>query len=188
MKNNIKSGRREFITKSVGSAILLGTAITPIAAMLQSFSTESSSGNISEAEFRTELAKLGTKSLLTAQVAQTKASNEKVKMFATFEAAEQKTIATILKEMGTPTPPPDAQAQAILTSLKAANGAAFDKAFMKAQVDTHEALRSLTSGFVNGAQTATSPTEKHTRHLASLALATITEHTERAKKIVSELA
>jgi putative membrane protein len=187
MNNNVKIARRAFISASVTRTAILCAALSPVGALLQSFSVGAKPQATTEAEFRTQLAKLGNKSLLTAQLAQTKASNDRVQMFASFEAAEQATIASILKEMGTPTPPPDTQAQALITSLKSASGGAFDKAFMKAQVDTHEALRTLTSGFVNSSKGKTSPQEMHTRHLASLALATITEHTERAKNIYNEL-
>lgn len=188
MHNEITNSRRDFLSKSAVGTLLLSSGIMSVGTLLQSFTTGTASNAvIAEAEFRSQLLQLGTQSLLTAQLAQSKASNAKVKMFATFEADEQKTIAMVLKEMNTPVLPPDAKGQDVLTKLKQASGAAFDKAFMKTQVDTHEALKTLTSSYVSSAQGNSSMPDMHTRHLASLALATITEHTTRAKALLTEL-
>jgi len=186
MSNKITNSRRDFLSKSVAGTLLISGGISSVGALLQSFTTTSNTA-IAEAEFRSRLLQLGTRSLLTAQLAQANASNAKVKMFATFEAEEQKTIAMVLKEMNTPVLPPDATSQEALAKLKSASGAAFDTAFMKAQVDTHEALKTLTSSYISSAQGKNTMPDMHTRHLASLALATITEHTARAKSLLSEL-
>ncbi|RFZ92894.1 DUF4142 domain-containing protein [Mucilaginibacter conchicola] len=65
--------------------------------------------------------------------------------------------------------------------MQGLNGAAFDKAFMQSQVDTHRKLHEAVSAL------NASTTDKHVKHVTSLALATITEHTERGQMLLSKL-
>ncbi|MFD2286707.1 DUF4142 domain-containing protein [Pedobacter petrophilus] len=53
------------------------------------------------------------------------------------DAAEQETIGKILKDMNTAVRTPGKEGKALLSKLQEPNGAAFDKAFMRGQVDTH---------------------------------------------------
>jgi putative membrane protein len=186
MKNNTQNSRRQFLSHSLKGSLALVGGLSAAGVLLESFSLAPDPK--SELEFRTQLAPLGNLSLTTSQLALTKATNPKVKMFATFEAEEQKTMAKILQEMKTPTPPIDAKGQAVINNLKTLTGAAFDKAFMQAQVDTHEQLQALTAAYVANAEGKTALPEMHTRHVASVALATIKEHTERGKMLLGELA
>jgi len=154
--------------------------------MLQSFSPASQAE--SEAEFRARLGMLGSLSLITSEIALSKAVNPKVKMFAKCEADEQKAIATVLKELNTPIPPMDAKGKAVMDTLNAVSGAAFDKAFMQAQHETHQQLKSLTGDFIKSTAGKTDMPEMHTRHIATVSHATITEHTEKSKMLLGELA
>jgi putative membrane protein len=183
MENTKPTSRRTFLSTSLKGTALLAAGLTT-GGFLQSFTAIASPE--SELEFRKKLGQLGTLSLMTSQLALTKASNKNVKLFATFEAEEQKAVSAVLKEMATPVLPMDAKGTAVLNKLKASSGAAFDKAFMSAQVDTHVQLKSLVGGFVTASQGATGA-EMHTRHIATVALATIKEHVEVGKRLLAML-
>lgn len=141
-----------------------------------------------EAQFRAAIAGPVNTSMLSSQLATTQASNQYAKQFAGFELEETKGMLSILKDMGTTPPPPDAKAQAMMTQMKAATGAAFDKAYIAAQLQTHQLLRTLTEGYLaSPAPAQTNMMEKHGRHIATLALATIKEHvaiTQRLSTVV----
>lgn len=186
MKNNTLNSRRHFLSNSLKGSILIAGGLSTAAVLLESFSPAADAKT--EADFRTELAPLGNLSLMTSLLALTKATDPKVKMFANFEAEEQKTISKILAELKTPVPSVDTKGQAVMEKLKSATGSAFDKAFMQAQVETHEQLQALTATYVSNSADKTSLPELHTRQLASLALATIKEHTQRAKLLLTQLA
>ena len=89
--------------------------------------------------------------------------------------------------MGTAMPPMDAKAQAMTDKMKAATGAAFDKMYIHAQVETHETLRDLTADYIKNATGNSSMPEIHARHIATLASAAIVEHTTLSKMIKGEL-
>lgn len=175
MKEN---SRRDFLSTSIKSAITLGAGATigggilsPIAALAQN----------ADAALQAKIAMLGTASLQTSQLALTKASSADVKMFAKFESAEQETMGKILKDMGTRVPAPSEEGKALMSKLQTLNGSSFDKAFMQGQVDTHKKLKEAVSALMN----ATS--DKHVKHVTSLALATIQEHTERGQMILGKI-
>jgi putative membrane protein len=136
MKNQTQNSRRQFLSHSLKGSLVLTGGLSGAAVLLESFTPAADAK--SEAEFRMQLAPLGNLSLMTSLLALSKATDPKVKMFATFEAEEQKTMAKILAELKTPPPSTDAKGQAVMEKLKSASGAAFDRAFMQAQVDTHE--------------------------------------------------
>ena len=143
-----------------------------------------------EQEFRTKLIGPGTLSLETCRIAVAKATNPDVKMFATFEMGEQMAIGSVLKDMGTPTPPLDAKSRATLAKLGSMpRGKAFDKAFMSAQHETHIYLGKLTGNYIKQPLPAADDmTEKHGRHLATVAHATIEEHITLSQKILNKIA
>jgi putative membrane protein len=179
MKPQNENSRRDFLSKSLKGAVVLGAGATFAGALLEPMHALAQT---SDAALQATIAVLGTASLQTSQLALTKASNAQVKMFAKFEAAEQLTMGKILKDMGTPTPAPSAEGTALLTKLKALNGAAFDKAFMQGQVDTHQKLHQAVSALMNATKSL------HVKHVTSLALTTITEHTERGRMLLAQLA
>lgn len=179
MRNTTVNSRRDFLSKSVKGAVLVGAGATFAGSLLNPLIVSAQSGN---AALQSQIAMLGTASLQTSQLALTKASNAQVKMFAKFEAAEQETMAKILKDMKTTVPAPSADAKALLTKLQSLSGAAFDKAFMQGQVETHQKLHTAVSALMNASS------DLHVKHVTSLALTTITEHTERGKMLLTQLA
>lgn len=62
-------------------------------------------------------------------------------------------------------------------------GTQWDRAFMKAQLQTHEYLRDLTEGFVNNSANVRVEKERHGRHIAMASLAAIKEHVVHCKHI-----
>jgi putative membrane protein len=181
MNNNNENSRRAFLSTTVKGALILGTGASALGALLQPASAFAQTGG-SEAGLKSKILALGTASLQTSKLALTKATNAQVKLFAKFEAAEQETIGTILKEMGTTAPAPDAEGQALLAKLQKLSGAAFDKAFMQGQVETHLKLKAAVTALKNASSNA------QVKHVTSLALATIQEHTERGQMLLTQLA
>lgn len=178
MKNLIQNSRRDFLAKSLTGAVIIGAGasfagslLNPMAALAQTGSQDSPA----------KVAMLSAAALQTSQLALTKASNPQVKMFAKFEVAEQETMGKILKDMGTAVPDLGSADKALLTKLQSLSGSAFDKAFMQGQVETHKQLHQAVSA-LNSAGS-----DQHVKHVTSLALTTITEHTERAQMLLSQL-
>lgn len=141
------------------------------------------------AEYGAAVAGPASLSLATSQLAMQKASNVKVKTFATFEHNEQNAIAFVLKDLGIPTPTMTPAEQLTLTqSRDTPAGAAFDRAYIAKQIETHEMLRQLHTAYLsNTTGKANPPMEAHGRHIATLALATINEHLTIAQSIMPEL-
>lgn len=97
MKN--KHTRRSFLTTTLKGTALLAAGMSSVS-VLQSFANPIPADT--DLAFRSKLGMLGSLSLQTSEIALSKASNERVKMFANFEAEEQRAIATVLKELSTP--------------------------------------------------------------------------------------
>jgi putative membrane protein len=178
MENLTKNSRRNFLTKSLKGAVVIGAGVGFAGSLLDPISALAQSGS---QDLQAQVAMLGTASLQTSQLALTKASDPQVKMFAKFEAAEQETMGKILQDMGTAVPAPSAEGKALLTKLQSLSGSAFDKAFMQGQVETHKKLHQAVSAL------NASGNDPHVKHVTSLALTTITEHTERGQMILSQL-
>ena len=128
-----------------------------------------------------------TLSKITSEIAVDKATNAHAKEFANFELREAIAVTTVLTEMGTPTPPLNAVGKAILAKLKSSDGAAFDKAFIMAQLSNHEFLRDHAATYLANSSGHTSMEETHGRHLALLTLNEFKEHVVITKNILSEL-
>jgi putative membrane protein len=178
MEKLIENSRRNFLTKSLKGAVLIGAGASFAGSLLDPVPAFAQTG---PKELQAKVAMLGTASLQTSRLALTKASNPQVKMFAKFEAAEQETMGKILKDMGTTVPAPSTEGKALLTKLQSLSGAAFDKAFMQGQVDTHQKLHQAVLAL------NASGNDLHVKNVTSLALTTITEHTERGKMLLSQL-
>ena len=179
MKSLNQNSRRDFLSKSLKGTVAFGAAATFAGSLLEPIAAFSQT---SDAALQAKVAVLGTASLQSSKLALTKASNPQVKMFAKFEAAEQEAMGKILKDMGTTVPAPSAEGKALLTKLQSLNGAAFDKAFMQAQVDTHKKLHTAVTSLM------TASSSKDVKHVTSLALTSITEHTERGQLLLGQLA
>jgi putative membrane protein len=190
--------RRNFLSNSVKGTLALGVGMSTLASLLQSFTflEDEESGVLlqgagsitTEAQFRAAIAGPVNTSMLSSQLAATQATNQYAKQFAGFELAETTGMLSILKDMGTTPPPPDSKAQAMMTQMKAATGAAFDKAYITAQLQTHQLLQTLTQGYLaSPAPAKTNMMEMHGRHIATLALATIKEHVAITQRLSTVL-
>jgi len=178
MKNIKHNNRRDFLATTIKGVVVLGAGTTIAGGILN---PGKAVAQTAEAALQAKIAMLGTASLQTSQLALSKASNAEVKMFAKFEAAEQETMGKILKDMGTMVPAPGAEGKAMFAKLQSLNGAAFDAAFMQGQVDTHIKLKDAVTSLMN----ATS--SKDVKHVTSLALTSIQEHTERGKMLLAKI-
>ena len=115
----------------------------------------------------------------TSEIALQKATNPKVKQFATFEDAEQNTIAEVLTSLlNPPAPPaPDAAHATVLKQLQSASGADFDKAYIQAQMDGHTELLTIQNSYLQGkGQETQSMLATDTAHIALLAKTVIEMH------------
>ena len=123
-----------------------------------------------DAKYQSETLQTGLLSLETSKVAQQSATNPKVKQFATFEVAEQETLADIIKSMATdqsgkakyPAPRGDARsgnAAAPQTSptietadairkLQSLKGNQFDAEYVKAQIAVHQRLLTVQEDYI----------------------------------------
>lgn len=142
---------------------------------------------MTEKQFRMGVIGPATLSHLVSEMAVDRATNPAVKEFANFELREAIAILAVLKDLGTPTPPMDAKAKATLAKIQSSQGAAFDKAYITAQLANHEFLRDLAQTYLGNSMGHTSMPEKHGRHLATLALSTFKEHVVHCKNIKAEL-
>ena len=196
MKFTDKTPRRVFFKKSVTGTIALGAGAPLMAALLQSFTAEAEAEAIpfgdapvaaTEKEFRQGVIGPAELSLITSQMAVSKATNKNAKEFAGFELEEAKAVTAVLKDLGTPVPGMDAKAKATLDKIKSAQGAAFDKAYIKAQLENHEFLRDLAQNYLKNSAGKSGAAESQGRHLATLALSTFKEHVAITKRIMGEL-
>ncbi|GAB4006561.1 hypothetical protein GCM10028808_08650 [Spirosoma migulaei] len=193
MKANVTPPRREFLKKSVTGTLALGAAVPLLASIVTSLTAEAaiplqgSPTAATEKEFRQGVIGPAELSLITSQLAVSKATNKYAREFAGFELEEAKAVTSVLKDLGTPVPAMDAKAQATLTKIKTTTGAAFDKAYIQAQLENHEFLRDLAQDYLKNSMGKTSPAESQTRHLATLALAVFKEHVALTKQILGQL-
>src|SRR3954463_7009427 len=104
---------------------------------------------------------VGSVALQTSEIALQKAEDEEVKQFAKFEADEQKGLAEVLRSMlepaGTASPQsvagapsqPDQKHAAMIQKLQQAKaGDAFDKDYVKGQLDGHRELLQIQERFI----------------------------------------
>lgn len=141
-----------------------------------------------ERDFRMGVIGPAMLSLVTSQLAVDKATDPQAKEFANFELREAIAVTTVLQQLRTPMPAPDANARATRAKIEGARkGAAFDREYMTAQLANHEFLRDLAASYLTNSARATSMPEMHGRHLATLAQSTFKEHVVHAKRISQAL-
>ena len=195
VKQPSETPRRDFVKQSVSAALTLSAGLPVVAALLRSFPAEAEEAPASgapvaanEKEFRQGVIGPAELSLASSRIASTKATQKNAKEFAGFELTEAIAVTTVLKDLATPVPAPDAKAQATLAKIKSMPaGAAFDKAYIQAQYENHVFLRDLATDYLKNSAGKTSPAESQTRHLATLALANFKEHVAMTKRILGEL-
>ena len=142
---------------------------------------------MNEAQFRMGVIGPATLSRVTSEMAVDKATNTHAKEFANFELREAIAVTTVLANLKTPVPAMDATAKETLEKIKSASGPKFDMVYMQAQLENHEFLRDHTVAYLKNSSAATSMPEMNGRNLATLALATFTEHVQICKDILAEL-
>ncbi len=194
MKN---TDRREFLKDSIKGTVALGIGLSSLSLLTSAQAADQnavSKPNDKEPVTNEELFRLAIigpaeLSLVTSQLAVEKATNKNTKEFAGFELTEAVAVTSVLKELGTPVPAPDAKAKATLEKLESADkGAAFDEAYITAQLENHEFLRDTATDYLKRTEgSKDSKAEQQTQHLATLALATFKEHVAITKRISGEL-
>ena len=192
------TNRREFLKTSVKGAAVLGVGLSSLS-LLTTAQAAADKADVSmpgdkkpvtnEELFRMGVIGRAELSLISSKLALEKATDKDVKEFAGFEYTEAIAVTTVLKELGTPVPTPDAKAKATLEKLKSAEkGAAFDEAYITAQLENHEFLRDTAADYLERTQgSKENKAEQQTQHLATLALATFKEHVAITKRISGEL-
>ncbi|MBP1804890.1 DUF4142 domain-containing protein [Rubellimicrobium aerolatum] len=93
----------------------------------------------------------GTFLLQTSQLAVEKGVSDNVRAFAALEVAEQQAISTAFGANGAPVPLREDHA-AILAQLQAAEGDAFDMAYLEAQIAGHEEARPIHASYAESGQ------------------------------------
>ena len=194
MKN---TDRREFLKDTIKGTVALGIGVSSLGLLTSARAADQdavSKPNDKEPVTSEELLRLAIigpaeLSLVTSQLAVEKATNKNTKEFAGFELTEAIAVTTVLKELGTPVPTPDAKAKATLEKLRSAEkGAAFDEAYITAQLENHEFLRDTAADYLKRTEgSKENKAEQQTQHLATLALATFKEHVAITKRISGEL-
>src|SRR3954454_15088667 len=126
---------------------------------------------------------VGSVALQTSEIALQKAQDAEVKQFAKFEADEQKGLAEVLRSMlepaGTASPQggagaPDQKHAAMIQKLQQAKaGDAFDKEYVKGQLDGHRELLQIQESFLQAR-----PQSREAMNVAKLAAGRIREHIE----------
>ncbi len=190
--------RRDFLKTSVMGAAVLGVGLSSLS-LLTTAQAAADKADVSmpgdkkpvtnEELFRMGVIGPAELSLISSKLALEKATDKDVQEFAGFEHTEAIAVTSVLKELGTPVPTPDAKAKATLEKLKSAEkGAAFDEAYITAQLENHEFLRDTAADYLERTQgSKENKAEQQTQHLATLALATFKEHVAITKRISGEL-
>lgn len=178
------------------TAVAAAAALPALLSSTATFAQTAAAPGDAERKHADDTKKVGSLSLVTSRVAVEKASDPMVKEFAKWEVAEQETIADILRSMemdgkaeGALKPPSDSEVEAMLDAegkaaldkLRAASGAAFDKAYVTAQLDGHKKLLSIQEDYLKVGQ--------NREHLSvtKLARGQITEHIDHLDMLKSKV-
>ena len=143
---------------------------------------------MTEKEFNSSLLTAMELSMAISNIAVSKASNNHVKEFASFEVDEARALMTVVKGQGMATPELDDQDKAIIANLTLSKGLDFDKSYINMQLENHQFLRDLAEDYLNQSS-ADEPGSAgiQCKYTATLALAAFKEHLMTAKKLYSEL-
>lgn len=172
--------RRGILLGSAGLAAL-SLGLSPRLALAQGGTSHWLSGT----EYTAKTLMGGTLAKQTSQLALERAQHPKVKQFAGFEIAEQTALAQVLTNTDNPPPVPlDADHAAVLQTLQAAQpGPAFDRAYILAQLQVHQALLQYQQGYLDNTNRSTD-----TQHIAVLARVSIQQHLVMLQEIQQMLA
>jgi putative membrane protein len=137
-----------------------------------------------EKQHMAETMRAGSLALLTSRLARDKAKDKLVKQFADFEIAEQQTIAEVIKavqganlQTGAGVAPNqeaeselDDKGREVLSKLKSASGAAFDKEYLESQKEGHQQLLKIQQAYLSSGKS------REEVGIAKLASGRIKEH------------
>ncbi|WP_424810733.1 DUF4142 domain-containing protein [Roseococcus sp. YIM B11640] len=98
----------------------------------------------------------GILSLVTSQIAESRAASPQVKAFASFEVAEQRSIVQAQQLAGLPVPPQlkvEGDEARLVQQLETASGEEFDRLYLRLQLASHQQLLALHQRFrANGSR------------------------------------
>jgi putative membrane protein len=168
--------RRTLIAGLSGAAVVVGAtsslslAQAPVAAPT----------SLDLAQYRQRTLMVGSLAKQTSELALRQASHPEVKQFASFETAEQTTLAQVLTDTQSPVPAPlDATHAAMLQQVQAAAGPTFDGVYVQGQIQCHQELLEIQNAFLQAQPSiATDPV-----HIAMLAR-TVIQMQDLANRIV----
>lgn len=135
-----------------------------------------------EKEHAEQTLAVGSVALETSRAAQSKVTGAWAKKFASYEIAEQTTIAEILKSMGAaPAKMTDKQLAMIAKARDGKAGADFDKAYVADQIDGHKELLKIQETYIGKGKDAGAV------GLAKLARSQIKEHIDMLETIQKKM-
>lgn len=163
---------------------LLGLATAATASLTPQLVQAQAVQRLSSTEHTAMTLMAGSLSKQTSELAQERAQNRAVKLFAGFEVAEQAAMAQVLTNVANPPNVPlDAEHAAVLKNLQGLTGAAFDGAYVQSQLLGHEKLLAIQQGYLdNPARTPDG------QHIAVLARVSIQQHLVMLKELQRTLA
>lgn len=172
--------------------LLSGAALGSVALFASNaFAQTATAMGEAETKHAEQTGMVGSLSLLQSRKAVTKATDAKVKQFATWEVAEQETVGDILKSMksdkaqGALMPPTDEEAMAMidadgkakLDAMDAMSGADFDKAYVAANLEGHKKLLAIQEDYLKVG------TNREQLSVAKLARGSIKEHIDHLTEL-----
>ena len=178
--------------------LLSGAALGSVALLsTKAFAQATPAMGEAETKHAEQTGMVGALSLLQSRKAVAKASDAKVKQFATWEVAEQETVGDIFKSMkagpdaaqGALMPPTDDEAMAMvdaagkakLDELDGLSGADFDKAYVTANLEGHKKLLAIQEDYL------TVGTNREHLSVAKLARGSIKEHIDHLEELQASL-
>ena len=165
-----------------------GLAMLPAAAMAQAPRGGMMAFGSAEVQHANNTGAVGAVALQTSRLALDKASDAKVRSFAQSEVMEQETISRILMEHAQslgqrlPPPTPDPRMAPMIAALqRAPRGAAFDREYVRGQIQGHETLLRIQEDYLR------SPQNMHQKHVAMLARGQIMDHLKALRDMEGQL-
>jgi putative membrane protein len=136
------------------------------------FAQSSQTSVSAEAKHAADTLQAGAIALETSRLALQKATDPNVKRFAGFEAAEQETMRSVLKNASRQEAPKlDNEGKAMVETLAGMPaGKSFDAAYVKGQIDGHNKLLGIQESYLSSGKDGTH------RSIAALARGHIKEH------------
>jgi hypothetical protein len=180
--------RRNVLIATAAMPLLSG-AVEMIAARPAIAAAPDFSGVKTIAQFANQVVGRAVLSEAACKVAVKKATRADAREFAGLELMEATLVLSILKDLGTPIPALQGDAEAALNAIvDQKEGVDFDRAYIGAEYQNHVVLRNLAHAYLtNSDPHPTDAQEYQGRQIASLAHFAFTEHTVITHRIAMEL-